>query len=424
MTTDTVTSRAARGVTYRELFAVSEWRMLWLAQLTSIAGDQFARVALAVLVFTRTGSPLLAAVTFAATTGAMFAGGLLLGWTADRYPRRRVMLTCDVICAGLVAAMLIPGVPLGALIVLLFAVGLAAEPFLAARMAVNAEVLGEDRFQLGQGVTIATYQAAQLAGFALGGVVTGVFGVRTALAVDAASFVLSAVLIRAGVRPRPAAEGSGGLSRPQPLAGVRIVAARPAALVALGVLWLAAFYGAPEGVMVPLSRQLHGGAATAGALLAVSAGGAAIGPLVYTRLIGPPRRMQLLAITATAACATLALFALPPAIGTSVIILFVSGLLTGYIPAAAGAVFASIPDEHRGKAGGVIGAGMSLGQGVMIVVAGAIAQRVSPALVIALVGAAGTACGIPLALSWRRVRAQAATSATERHLLTVPGDLG
>ena len=71
----------------------------------------------------------------------------------------------------------------------------------------------------------------------------------------------------------------------------------------------------------------------------------------------------------------------------------------------------AVPDQHRGKASGVIGAGMSLGQGIGVIAAGALAQRVSPALVIAAVGAAGTAAGIPLALAWRRVRAGGAPPA-------------
>ena len=406
MTSGTQTQQAPGTVTYREVFAVREWRMLWLAQLASIGGDQFARIALAVLVYGRTGSPLLAAVTFAATTGAMFAGGLLLGWTADRWPRRRVMLASDITCAGLVAVMLIPGVPLAVLIALLFTVGLAIEPFLAARMATNMEVLGTRRFQVGQGVTMATYQAAQLAGFAAGGAVTGLFGVRAALAVDAASFLASALLIRFGVRPRPAPDGSGDarLTRPPILDGARIVFARPAAAVALGLLCLAAFYGAPEGIIVPLSHQVGGGAALAGVLLAAAAAGATIGPLAYTRLISSARRMRLAAVTAVAACTVLIAFAAPPLAAAAAVILFASGLATGYIPAACDALMGAVPDQHRGKASGVIGAGMSLGQGIGIIAAGALAQRVSPALVIAAAGAAGTLAGIPLALAWRRVQ--------------------
>ena len=40
----------------RQVFAVREYRAVWLADLLSVAGDQLARVALAVLVYGRTGS--------------------------------------------------------------------------------------------------------------------------------------------------------------------------------------------------------------------------------------------------------------------------------------------------------------------------------------------------------------------------------
>jgi hypothetical protein len=49
---------------FRDVFAIAEFRSLWLAQMLSVAGDQLARVALTVLVYDRTRSALLAAVTF------------------------------------------------------------------------------------------------------------------------------------------------------------------------------------------------------------------------------------------------------------------------------------------------------------------------------------------------------------------------
>jgi hypothetical protein len=38
-------------------------------------------------------------------------GGVLLGAAADRLPARRVLVTCDLASTALVAAMLIPGIP-------------------------------------------------------------------------------------------------------------------------------------------------------------------------------------------------------------------------------------------------------------------------------------------------------------------------
>ena len=388
--------------TYRGVFAVGEFRALWAAQVISFAGDQFARVALALLVYSRTGSAALAAVTFAAGTAAQFAGGLLLGWVADRYPRRAVMIGCDLACAALVAVMAIPGVPLPALIVLLFTVALAVEPFLAARMATNRAALGPGLFPLGNAITISTYQLAQLAGFAAGGVVAATAGTRTALLIDAASFAASALIVRAGVRARPA-PGGAGPARPDLLAGARLVFTRPAARTAVLLMWLAAFFAAPEGVTVPLGAQLGGGA-TVGWLLAAMTAGAAAGALGYTRLLGPARSLRGAALAAAAACALLTLFALSPGLAGALAILFASGLCTGYIATAGGALMNAIPDEHRGKAGGVIGAGMALGQGLAIIAAGAAAQQYRPAAVIAAFGLAGTAAAGLLAPGWARAR--------------------
>lgn len=399
MTGSAVTERTQAHTTFLDVFAVGEYRALWLAQLVSIAGDQLARIALGVLVYDRTRSALLAAVTFAVTTGAMTIGALFLSWTADRYPRRAVMLVSDLACTALVLVMAVPGVPLAALIVLLFAVGLAIEPFLAARMALNREVLGKARFPLGLSVTLTTYQVAQLGGFAAGGAIVGFAGVRAALLIDAASFAASFLLIRFGVRRHPAPVRGGG---PQVMTGLRLITASPAARTAMGLLLLAAFFAAPEGVMVPLARQYGGGPAAVGALFAASTAGAAIGMAGWTRMLAPARLIRLAAVLAALACAALILFALPLGLAGALAVLAVSALFAGYIPAASGVIMDAIPGEHRGKVSGLTGAGMSAGQGTGMIAAGALASWTTPSLALVTIGAAGTVLAVVLAGAWRK----------------------
>ena len=110
--------------TFRDVFAVAEFRALWLAQLLSVIGDQLARVALTVLVYDRTRSALLAAITFVVSIVPTFVGRIALAWLADRYPRRGVMIVCDLARCGLVLVMAIPGVPLAGMVTLLFVVTL------------------------------------------------------------------------------------------------------------------------------------------------------------------------------------------------------------------------------------------------------------------------------------------------------------
>ena len=189
---------------FREVFAVAEFRALWLAQLLSVVGDQLARVALTVLVYDRTRSALLAAVTFVVSIVPTFFGGLALAWLADRYPRRAVMITCDLIRVILVLVMAIPRLPLVVMVALLFVVTLTGAPFNSARAAIFPDVLSGDSYVMGTAVTVTTYQFAQVIGFVAGGTLVAFFGIRTSLVLDAATFAGSALIVRIWVRARPA----------------------------------------------------------------------------------------------------------------------------------------------------------------------------------------------------------------------------
>jgi len=385
---------------YRDLFAVREYTALWAGQLLSVCGDQFARVALTVLVYQRTRSPLLAAVTFAASLLPMLAGGLLLGWMADYWPRRTVMIICDVLCAGLVAVMAIPGTPLGILIMLLAAVAVISEPFRAARAATNREVLGGRLYPIGMSVTQATYQAGQIAGYAAGGLIVATAGVRGALIIDAATFAASAAVIRIWVTRRPRKAGS----RPGVLAGARLIWVTRVAAAALSIDLLASFFNAPEGVAVPLAATFGHGPAAAGALLAAMTAGSAAGLAVAGRWVRPGVLARYAPVLAGTACAVLIAFAAKPGVAWGMVILAVSGLCAGYMVGTGPVFAAAIPDEDRGKAFGAANAALTGGQGVMILVAGALAAAIGPAPALAVCGAAGAVLAVPAGLAWRRAR--------------------
>jgi MFS family permease len=389
------------------VFAVAEFRALWAAQLLSVIGDQLARVALTVLVYDRTRSALLAAITFVASIAPTFIGGVMLAWLADRYPRRRVMIASDLVRCALVLVMAIPGVPLAGLVGLLFLVTLVGAPFTSARAAVYPDVLAGERYVMGTAVTVTTYQFAQVLGFAVGGAAVGFFGTRPSLVIDAATFAGSALIVRTRVRARPAPTAG---SEPEPsrltgvIGGARLVFARRALRTPMLFGWLAAFYNAPEGVVTPLARALHGGAAIVGVILATAALGEAAGAVVFSRFLAPPTRLRVMGPFAVAACGVLALFFLRPGLPGSLLILFASGLGAGYQIAANAAFVSAAPQEQRSQAFGLAQGGMSLGQGVVMILAGAMADHYSPAWVIAVSGTAGAIAALAIAVSWARDR--------------------
>ena len=130
--------------------------------------------------------------------------------------------------------------------------------------------------------------------------------------------------------------------------------------------WLAAFYNAPEGVVTPLARDLHGGAAAVGVILATAALGQTAGAIVFSRFLAPPTRLRVMGPSAVVACGILVLFFLQPGLPGSLLILLASGLGTGYQIAANAAFVSAAPQEQRSRAFGLAQGGISLGQGVVM----------------------------------------------------------
>lgn len=393
------TAVAGAQGTYGTLFANSEFRALWLAQILSVLGDQLARVALTLLVYDRTRSPLLAAVTFAASVLPVFVGGLVLSGLADRLPRREVMIACDLSRMVLVLIMAIPGVPLPVLVGLLFTVTMISTPFTSARSGMYPDILPGDSFALGTAVTMTTYQVALVAGFAGGGAAVGFFGVRPCLLADAVTFGISALIAFIWVRPRPAARPNGAAGREARrgggmTAGVRMAFGRPALRTPMLLGCLATFYVAPEGIAAPLAHSLGAGTLATGMILTAGALGPSVGAVAFTRLVRPAVRTTLMRPLAIAGCATLMLFALQPPLPLALLIIVVSGLFDCYqVPAVAAFVHAA-PASHRSQLFGVAQAAMSLGQGAAMIAAGAIAEHVSPSATIALSGAVGAVAAV------------------------------
>jgi MFS family permease len=397
--------QAAKKATFRDVFAVAEFRALWTAQLLSVVGDQLARVALTVLVYDRTRSAFLAAVTFVVSIVPTFVGGVTLAGLADRYPRRRVMIVCDLARCVLVLVMAIPQMPLAARVTLLFAMTLVGAPFTSARAATFPDVLTGDKYVIGNAVAFTTNQFAQAIGFAVGGAIVGFFHVGPSLVIDAATYAVSAAIARAWVLARPApstpASDQAATSRLSGvIAGARLVFVNPTLRTSMLFGWLAAFYDGPEGVAAPLGRSLGGGSTTVGLLLAVEVLGSSIGSLAFGRMVSPSRRLRVMGPLAIVSCAVLMLFAFSPPLVPDLVILCASGVFSCFQLAANAAFVSAVPPEQRSQAFGLAVGGMSLGQGTVMILAGAVAGRYAPSAVIAVVGALGTVVAIALALSW------------------------
>jgi MFS family permease len=298
------------------LFSDAEFRAVWASLALSSAGDRLALVAVTLLVYARTRSPFLAAVAFASATIPYLAGGLLFGSLADRLPRRRVMIGCDLARAVLTTAMLVPGLPLPALIAVLYAVGVAQPPADAARSAIVRDIFTGEAYVRAVTLMQVTFRLVLIAGAAAGGLTVALIGPRPAIAADAATFAVSALLTRLAVRPRPApapmtavppGPGTPGSRNPArrwlggTASGIQIIWQSPVLRTVTLLGWLAAFYEVPESLAAPYAAAAGGGPVATGLLLASGQAMILVAPW-YTRLPTERRRMSMgpMAIAAAA----------------------------------------------------------------------------------------------------------------------------
>jgi predicted MFS family arabinose efflux permease len=390
----------AEPATYRSLFSERQFTALFIAQAISLTGDQLARVAIATLVFSETGSAFLTALVYAVTYLPWLVGGPLLGGLADRLPRRAVMVSCQLTSAVLVALMAVPGMPLIALAALLFVVILAESPFLSARASLLVDVLPDDRYVLASAMNQLTIQAAQVVGFAAGGALIRLIGPRDALLVNALSFLVSAALVRFGVRVHGAiASVQLGNSWERMKTGAKVVFGDPRlrGLVLLG--WLATFWVVPEGLAAPYAK---GDSTAIGLLLASQPIGSVVGGVVLSRLVRPATRLEVMGWLAVTSCLPLVFFFMTPPLPLAVGLLVISGIGTTYNLPANAAFMQALPAERRGQAFGLVSAGLVAGQGISIALAGACAELTSPGVVIGVAGVLGVAAALSLSGAGRR----------------------
>lgn len=397
--------------TFTQVFAVGEFRAVWLAMLLSVAGDQLARVAMTVLVYDRTRSPFLTALTYAVTLLPWLVGGVGLSGLADRLPRRQVMIACDLARMVLVLAMAAASLAgsaaaLWAMVALLFLVTLLDSPFKSARAALVADILTGERYVLGTTVTQLTFQVGMVLGFALGGVTVAALGTRGALGTDAATFVVSALLLSLWVRRRPAAAGPPGGIRPSHwadmAAGVRLVFGDRTLRTLVLFGWLVTFYIVPMALAAPYAARFRGLplAVGTGLVFAALPLGTAVGAFVLGRLVSPARRQRWMGAMAVGSCAVLMLCWARPGFAASLAVFMVAGLFAGYQVAANSAFVAAVPPDRRGQAFGLANGGMQVFQGAWFIIVGALAGLAGPGAVIAVSGCLGAVIAIGLAARW------------------------
>ncbi|MGW0063002.1 MFS transporter [Streptosporangium sandarakinum] len=414
----TITARE-RAATYKELFAVAEFRTLFASFALLIAGDQVKALALSALVYARTGSPGLSAAAYMLGFLPYIVGGTFLLSLADRVRPRTLMIVGELVRAVTCLLLAFAGLSVWAMLALVLAGGLFSPVFMAARNALLPALLPGDTFVLGRSVLSMTAAGGQVAGLAAGGGVLAATGPAGALAATAGLSAVAAVLLRFGLPDVPArgasededegeagarvrgpgaggagarTRGAGGGTVRETLRVNRVLLADPRVRGLLLAQWLpVSFLTGAEAVLIP---YLGG---TAGVALAAASAGLAAGNLAVGRLASPSGRERLALPLAVLAGVPLLGFVLRPGLAAAALLILLATVAGGsYALGLQRRFVAAVPEAVAGQAFGLAGAGVMTGQALAAALAGAVAEATAPHLAIALAGLAVIGCSLAL----------------------------
>ena len=192
--------------------------------------------------------------------------------------------------------------------------------------------------------------------------------------------------------------------------------------------WLIALYSIPEGIAAPYVARLSGGPVAAGLVVASGQAGAVLVAPAFARKVGPRARLRWMGPMAACTCGVLLLTAFHPGLIISMVIFALSGTFAIYQIAANTAFVDCVPAERRSQAFGLASMGTVASQGGALLMAGAAAEVISPALVIAVGGGVGALAAWVLALRWRHlspaITGHSARSAPGPVTLATPATVG
>jgi DHA3 family macrolide efflux protein-like MFS transporter len=249
------------------LLAERDFRRLWLAQAVSNQGDWVYSLGVVAGLARRSEGPGTLALLVVMQAAPRAVAGLFGGPLVDRLPRKRLMITADLVRAAAVGSLLLMGTPsLGHLYLVAACLGLFAALFQPSLQASIPNVVPEHRLVAANALVSVTFQLAVMVGPVVGALLVAHLGLAPAFAVNAASFLVSAALVSSMRLPHRAPASPRASALADLREGFRYASSTPMVRGILLVTGMVMFAAAIRGPLEPLFvlQVLHADIATLG----------------------------------------------------------------------------------------------------------------------------------------------------------------
>jgi predicted MFS family arabinose efflux permease len=361
--------------TYRELFSIPEFRVLFVNRCVVMLSVAASGLALGTITYEATGSPVLTAMSmFGGPLVSLVASQLLLAGSDSVRPRTALMcqVAAPLVANGLQA---VPGMPWEARFVLLAVPYVVNSMFSGTQWVVVREIVPDGAFVLARSTLNLAVGGMQVVGYGLGGVALLWLSPRDLFLVAALADAVCLVNLRLGLRDRPARGRRTGNIVQRTAAANRVLLGSPVTRPLYVAMWV------PNGIIVGCEALFvpYGHGTVAGYLFAAAAAGMMLGDLVVGRFVPHAARDRLIGpLRMTLAAPYLVLLLAPPA-AVTVLVAFVASV--GYA--------ASLPLQERlldhtdpansGQTLGLYSQGLMVWQALGALLGGAVATCLSPA---------------------------------------------
>jgi MFS family permease len=384
---------------------------LWIGQGTSFVGDAVSMVALVVLVVQITGSA-------SAVGGALVARLLptiaspLAGVLADRVDRRVVLVASDLARAVLVLGLVFAR-DLATIYVLVFLMGLARTVFNPTIRAAFPSVVGGGDLTRANALISGTFSTSIMVGPALGGLLVASIGVDAAFLADAATYLVSAILLSRVPLPRPRRESEEeGFVRELRSGFGYLIGARVPLAIVVGTFLTILTINATVPAEVFLAKETFGaGDAGYGLLVSLWGGGMVLGSAMMAVLGDRINLVLLYFLSIFVGASALVGTGLAPSFVLALGALTVEGAATGIDNVATDTILQKrVPEAFLGRVFSIRFLGYSAAEILAYPVGGLLVDAVGPRSTYMLAGIATAAAGLLVLLTliavptrgWRR----------------------
>ncbi|HWL42699.1 MAG TPA: MFS transporter [Ilumatobacter sp.] len=202
-----------------------------IGSLLSNCGTWFQNIGQTLLVYRLTGSVFLVGVVGLAQFAGVFVVGPAAGIAADRFDRRRLLLTTQAcgmtITIGLAITSATGHANVPVVVAVALALGFLQALSVPSQLALVADLVKPENLPAAVTLNIVTFNGARAIGPVLGALAVAQLGVSAAFAANACSFLGLGIALLV-IKPRQRTRRAASEPRPKVVDSVRLVARRPA----------------------------------------------------------------------------------------------------------------------------------------------------------------------------------------------------